>query len=109
MVTLGLKTTLHDDASLSLSNSDKNSRLIGICKEVGANIYRTGPRSLDYLNTRLFDDAGIVVEIIEYGDYYPFRSSSAHEKTPVSILDNIANLGPRATDVLKHSFRRATP
>jgi hypothetical protein len=80
-------------------------RLIETCRRIGATVYRTGPRGLDYLDIKQFKTAGIQIEVIEYGDYYPYQSGPSADAEPVSVLENLAILGQSVTSQLKHEFR----
>lgn len=98
---------LHEDFHLIEPERDKNSRLISLCKSVGATTYRTGPKGLDYLDGSRFVAESISVEVIEYGNYYPYRTGSPNLHKPVSMLDNLANLGSNVNEIFHHSFRSA--
>jgi len=102
---LELTSNVHIDSSVTVTETDKNSRLIGICKNIGAEIYRTGPRGLDYLDIARFEAAGITVETIEYANYYPYRATQSGDTDPVSVLENLAYMGSLTPEVLRHSYR----
>jgi len=106
MTQLALTSKVHRDSSIAIPETDKNSRLIGICRHFGAEIYRTGPRGLDYLDVAQFKAAGITVETIEYANYYPYRATQNGDTDPVSVLENLAYMGTRAPEILRHSYRK---
>ena len=106
MTQLALTSKVHRDSSISIPETNKNSRLIGICRHFGAEIYRTGPRGLDYLDVAQFKAAGITVETIEYANYYPYRATQNGDTDPVSVLENLAYMGTRAPEILRHSYRK---
>jgi len=106
MAQLNLSSNVHIDSSAKMTNADKNSRLIDICQKVGADIYRTGPRGLDYLDITQFEAAGITVETIEYANYYPYRVMQSGNIIMVSVLENLAYMGSRTPEVLRHSYQR---
>jgi hypothetical protein len=107
---LGLNGNIHFDSNIIGHDSDKNSRLVNICQNIGAEIYRTGPRGLNYLDIDRFQSAGIAVQTIEYANYYPYRRALGNaEQVAVSILDNIANMGVGASTILRHSYRTVLP
>lgn len=108
MVQLALTGNVHRDSSMAMPETDKNSRLIGICRHFGAEIYRTGPRALDYLDLHQFQSAGITVETIDYDDYYPYRNGSSNRHEAVSVLENLAYMGSEARR-FPHSYRRVLP
>ncbi|NBQ98723.1 MAG: hypothetical protein EBT26_11505 [Microbacteriaceae bacterium] len=103
---LGLTSSLHLDSNIVGHDTDKNSRLLDICQELGADVYRTGPRGLNYLDIDRFQSAGVAVQTIQYGNYYPYRPSLGHaDQVTVSILENLANMGLGTSTVFRHSYR----
>lgn len=106
---LGLTTAVHDDSFLSQLNPEKNSRLIQICKHFGATTYRTGPRAAAYLDVAQFETEGIQVEQIVYGSYYSYRMNTTSAPEPISVLDNLANMGCVTRDFLAHQYVKMTP
>jgi hypothetical protein len=107
---LGLKSSVHLDSTIVGHDTDKNSRLLNICLNIGAEIYRTGPRGLDYLDIDRFQSAGVAVQTIDYGNYYPYRRAVGNaDQVSVSILDNIANMGVGASSIFRHSYRTVLP
>lgn len=74
-----------------------SQRVLDIVKALGGADYITGLGARNYLDHRLFEDAGIAVE---YMDYQKSPYPQLHgEFTPyVSILDLIANLGKDGVD-----------
>ena len=104
---LNLKVKIHNDTDLVISETEKTERLIQLCQQLNADVYRTGPRGLAYLDISRFNSTGTSVEVIEYSDYYPYRKARDSQVEPVSILDNLANLGPATPELFQHSFREA--
>ena len=104
---LNLKLKIHNDTDLVINETEKTERLVQLCQQLNADVYRTGPRGLAYLDISKFHSTGTSVEVIEYSDYYPYRKARASQVEPVSILDNLANLGPATPEVFQHSFREA--
>lgn len=77
----------------------RNERLIQILKRVGADQYISGPSSQDFVDTSLFDKAGITVEFMHYN--YPAYSQLYPPYEPhVSILDLLFMTGARAIEYL---------
>lgn len=106
---LNLKVTIHIDSNLNIRETEKTERLIAICRHLDARTYRTGPRGLNYLDVSKFSAVGIGVQVIEYGSYYPYRGNEATPIQPVSILDNIANLGAQTSGLWQHKFLDVIP
>jgi len=101
---LNLSAKIHNDTDLVMSETEKTGRLIQLCQQLDADVYRTGPRGLAYLDISRFHSSGISVEVIEYANYYPYRNTLGSQRGPLSILDNLANLGPATPEVFQHSF-----
>lgn len=108
MTQLSLTSNVHSDSSIVMPETDKNSRLIGICRNIGAETYRTGPRGLDYLDLQQFQSAGITVETIDYENYYSYRNGASNRNETVSVLENLAYLGTEARQ-FPHSYRKVMP
>lgn len=64
----------------------KTERLVSIVKAVGADRYVSGPSAADYLETSLFDDAGIGIEYMDY-NYPEYPQLYPPYDPQVSILD----------------------
>lgn len=78
----------------------KSSRLLAICRHFSATRYLSGNAAQDYLDVRLFEDAGIAVEWQNYrhptypqlhGDFVPF----------LSALDLVLNAGSGSLSILR--------
>lgn len=84
---------------------DKNLRLLGLCKSVGATRYLSGPAARGYLDEGLFRGAGVEVAWMDYGGYPEYRQLYGPFEHAVSMLDLIFNEGPDAPRYMK-SFSR---
>ena len=80
---------------------DRNDKLIGMCRELGASRYLTGPKARAYLDEEQFRRAGIEVAWIDYSNYPPYRQLHGGFKHSVSIVDLILNQGPEARRYMK--------
>lgn len=76
-----------------------SQRVVDICRHFAATDYITGHGAADYLDHELFESQDIAVSYIDYalnayeqqhGDFTPY----------VSILDTIANIGPRTRELM---------
>jgi len=96
---LQISTPLRMSAEFELQGA-RTERLIELLTAVGATTYLSGPTARDYLDERLFAEAGIRLEYKEY--VYPsYRQLGEPFEGAVSIVDTIANCGPAARVVLK--------
>jgi hypothetical protein len=96
---LDLGTVVAKASGLGIQGT-RSGRLIEICKYFGAERYLSGNAAKAYLDTRLFDEAGIEVVWQEYvhprypqlhGGFIPY----------LSALDLILNMGPESPKLLK--------
>jgi hypothetical protein len=80
---------------------------VQICATLGATSYLTGPAGLNYLDARRFEQAGVALEVIDYGTYDTYPQTSAPFEHGVSILDTLASLGPGTMAALNAGVRHA--
>jgi hypothetical protein len=103
---LGIETPLSWSMDYLLEEG-RSQRLVGLCRQVGATEYLTGPMARSYLDETLFTKAGIRVRWMDYSGYpeYPqlFTPPFIHE---VSAIDLLMNLGPRAAGDYLADFKR---
>ena len=75
----------------------KTERIVSLCRQAGARTYLSGPSARGYLDSALFEAAGLELAFFDYSGYpeYPqLHPPFTHE---VSILDLLFSEGPRAT------------
>jgi hypothetical protein len=89
---LGIKTRM-TLASAYGAPSDKNERIIALCKAVGASVFLTGPAARAYIDPARFEAAGIQLEYKRY-NYPPYRQLYSPFEHGVTILDVILHCGP---------------
>jgi len=82
----------------------KTERLIGLCKDVEADYYLSGPAAKDYIVDSLFQEAGIELSYIDYSGYPIYTQLHGGFEHGVSIIDLILNEGENARSFMK-SFR----
>jgi len=95
---IGTKITLSSDYVLQ---DGKTERLVGLCKDAGANYYLSGPAARDYIVDSLFVDAGIEVDYMDYSNYPEYGQLFDGFVHGVSILDLILNEGDNAISFMK--------
>jgi hypothetical protein len=86
----------------------KTRRLIDVCRQAGATEYISGPAAIDYLNPRLFEQAGITLTYMDYSAYPEYEQLYPPFDHKVSILDLIFNTGKEAPRYMK-SFAECSP
>jgi hypothetical protein len=77
------------------------SRLVEICRIVGADAYLSGPGGRDYMDMGLFEAAGIRVEFQAYtAKPYPQLFPSVGFVPNLAVVDALFNLGDEARDLI---------
>jgi hypothetical protein len=101
---LGITTKLSCSREYELVEG-QTERLVHLCRQAGATHYLSGPAARDYVDEGLFEQAGIVLEYMEYGGYPEYRQLYPPFEHAVTVLDLILNEGPHAQRFMK-SFGR---
>lgn len=101
---LGIGTKIVFSSEFKLEKG-MNERLLGICRQLGANVYVSGPRAKDYLEEELFLAAGVDVEWFDYSGYPVYEQLWGDFEHAVSIIDLIANTGKEAPNYMKQVVR----
>ncbi|MCD1279113.1 hypothetical protein DVY93_04995 [Psychrobacter sp. CCUG 69069] len=100
---LGIKTVIKWSSDFDLVEG-QTEKLLGICKQAGADIYLSGPAAKDYFDEKLAEQEGIQVEWMDYSCYPEYNQLNEPFEHGVTILDLIFNEGPNATKYMK-SFK----
>lgn len=103
---LGISTEIRWSSEFSIQ-AGKSERLLGICRELNATVYLSGPAAKSYLDESLFASAGIGVEWMDYSGYPEYPQLYGPFEHGVTVLDLILNAGPHAGQyLLSHSKER---
>jgi hypothetical protein len=100
---LGIKTKISWSSEFDLIEG-QSEKLLGICQQVGADAYLSGPAAQGYFDEDLAERMGIKVEWMDYSGYPEYSQLSLPFEHSASILDLIFNEGPNATKFMK-SFK----
>lgn len=100
---LGIKTVIKWSSDFDLVEG-QTEKLLGICKQAGADTYLSGPAAQGYFDEQLADQEGIQVEWMDYSGYPEYNQLHEPFEHGVTILDLIFNEGPNATKYMK-SFK----
>jgi len=90
---LQITTVITDSRDYSLVDG-QSERLLGVCLDLKASHYLSGPAAKDYLDETVFDDQGIAVDWMDYGQYQHYPQAFGEFAHGVSILDVMFNCGP---------------
>jgi hypothetical protein len=96
---LGITTPLTLSRDLQLTGS-KTDRLLDLLRKTGATTYISGPNAKSYLEEERFAEQGITLEYKAY-DYEPYSQLFGPFVGEVTVLDLIANEGPRARQLCR--------
>lgn len=80
----------------------KTERLVDLCQQAGGNEYVSGPAAKNYVDERLFSEAGIKLSWFDYQGYpkYPqLWGAFVHE---VTILDLLFNCGKQSAQYMRY-------
>jgi hypothetical protein len=81
----------------------KTERLVDLCSKAMATKYISGPAAKDYLDVKMFKDAGIEVCWYDYSGYPVYPQLWGEFEHGVSILDLLFNCGPHSRKYMKIS------
>lgn len=93
---LGIKTIISNSRDYTLMGNP-TEKLIGICKQAGAQTYLSGPAAADYLDIRLFQESGIELEWMSYEGYPKYHQLHGDFIHNVSVVDLIFSTGEEAS------------
>jgi len=96
-----IDTLLLDDRQLDLRADSPTDRLVGICRQLNADTYITGPAGLNYIDTDRFAAAGVGLEVVEYP-----TTTAALGFQRVSMLQTFAELGEDFSRTLESRLQR---
>lgn len=100
---LGIKTRITFESQLAAGGT-KTQRIINIGRKLGADTYLSGSGGRDYLDEKLFNDAGIKLVYQEYKHpvYRQQFMGSNHAFLPyMSIVDLLFNEGDKSLEILR--------
>jgi hypothetical protein len=103
---LGIRTRLSWSMDYEVQ-AGKTERLVGICRQLGASEYLSGPSARGYLDENLFAQAGIAVRWMDYSQYPEYPQLFPPFAPDVSIVDLILNTGGEARTHLVQAAARA--
>ena len=99
---LGITTKIYDSREFVLAEG-KSERLLALCQELGATTYLSGPAARDYLDEKIFTEAGMNVEWMDYSGYREYHQLFPPFEHGVSVIDLILNEGENAKNFLQSS------
>jgi hypothetical protein len=89
---LGITTKISNSWDYDLCDG-KTERLVSLCKQAGADEYVSGPSAKEYIDTKLFLEAGVQLTWFDYSGYPEYPQLWGDFVHGVSILDLLFNCG----------------
>ncbi len=97
---LSIETRLTWSMDYSLP-SGTTERLVAMCRQAGATEYLSGPAARDYIEPRLFEEAGVTLTYMDYEGYPEYAQLYPPFDHQVSIIDLLVHTGPDAAAHLR--------
>lgn len=104
---LGIETTLRWSSEFDLVEG-RTEKLLGICKDCGADVYLSGPAAKGYFDEALAAAENIRVEWMDYSGYPEYHQLFPPFEHGVTILDLIFNEGADAVNYMKSAKENAS-
>lgn len=102
---LRISTPTLRSSTLELT-SKKSELILDICKILNATVYLSGPIGKDYLDHAAFEEVGIEIRTHRWSTPTYDQGGEPTFETSLSVVDALANLGPRGTAELMEEGRR---
>jgi WbqC-like protein family len=97
---LGIETRITWSMDYRLAEG-RTERLVSLCRQAAATRYLSGPAARDYIDSPLFEAAGVELEYFDYSGYREYSQLYPPFRHDVSVIDLILNEGPAAPEFLK--------
>ena len=97
---IGIETQLAWSTDYAAEGA-KTERLVSLGRAAGATHYLSGPSAREYMDERLFEEAGIELEYMDYDGYPEYPQLHPPFDHAVTVLDLILNTGPEAPRFMK--------
>ena len=89
---LGIETQFQKSSDLDIYGQSASEKLALIVKNLGGEVYVSGPKARDYLELSIFDQLNIKVEFVSH-NYAPYERGDFESTTNYSVLDLISYHG----------------
>ncbi|MGS1110738.1 WbqC family protein [Achromobacter anxifer] len=98
---LGIGTKISDSSDFE-HTPGKTGRLVGLCRQAGAQRYISGPAAKAYLDESEFSAVGIRVEWFDYAGYPEYPQLWGEFEHAVSVLDLLFNCGAGSPQYMRY-------
>lgn len=99
---LGLPVATQRSSGLRIASTDRQMRLIEICRALGCDAFYEGRAGMNYMDAALFQEHGVTVEFQDYAHPH-YRQLWTREQgfiSHLSIVDLLFNHGPESLKIL---------
>jgi hypothetical protein len=104
---LGIRTRITQSMDYKVEVEDRSERLLEICRRAGATEYLSGPAARDYLDERMFREAGVRVRWMDYSGYPEYPQLYPPFEHGVSVVDLLFSTGASAPGYLERRRQAA--
>lgn len=104
MAKLDINTEIRDSREFKLKG-DKTEKLVGVCEDLGATHYFTGPAAKNYMSEKPFKEKDISVIYADYSDYPEYDQIYPPFEHGVTIWDVFFHCPIRELDYLKEKSK----
>lgn len=101
---LGITTKITDSRDYALADG-KTERLVNLVLQAGGTEYVSGPAARDYVEDRLFAEAGLKLSWFEYSGYPEYPQFWGNFEHGVTILDLLFHCGKDSSRAMKYVNR----
>jgi hypothetical protein len=98
---MGIETCVSSSSDYQLVDG-KSERLADLCAKAGGTVYISGPAAKDYIDEKVFSDAGIELVWFDYSGYPEYPQLWGAFTHGVTVLDLLFNCGKTAPRYLRH-------
>ena len=96
---LDIKVQMMRSSEFPYAGTEKNEKLVSMCKFLGADSYLSGSGGKNYVNENQFTEANINVQWHSY-EHPTYNQCFSGFEPNMSIIDLLFNEGPKAKDIL---------
>ncbi len=97
---LKIETKFHFSSEFELKE-ERSERLLDICLQLNATNYLSGPAAKNYMNEKIFEEAGVEINYFDYSNFPTYKQLYEPFDHNVSILDLLFCEGKNAINLFK--------
>jgi len=98
--TLDIKPKMICSSELPYAGTEKNAKLVSMCKFLGADCYLSGSGGRNYIQESMFSQANIKLQWHNY-EHPTYKQGFSGFEPNMSIIDLLFNEGPRTKEIIR--------